>query len=156
VSWRVDDVAQGFDELLPDPLNLRVFGKGWYFSKYAAHAQHYTGGSGCVLLAEVAVGNAETVVRRDAARGAPSAGFDSIAVPGRPLPSQAQQRGASTEINEGAPAATATRARRNAAASALRRPCPEAAPTCRGAEYVIFDGSQARPLSLLFFEVDDE
>lgn len=128
-----------------DPLGLTVFGRGWYFSKYASHAHHYTAGGGCLLLAEVAVGNVETVVRRDASRGAPSAGFDSIvipgdcdrgalraplltldglvpaltlAMPGRTLPSQSGVGGA-REMNE---------------------------------EYVVFDGSQALPLCLLFYE----
>ena len=41
---------------------------------------------GCLLLALVAVGDTETVVRRDERRGAPSAGFDSVIVPGRQLP----------------------------------------------------------------------
>ena len=104
-----------------DPLGLRDFGRGCYFSKYAAHAHHYTGGSGCVLLAEVAVGNAETVVVRDAARGAPSEGFDSIVVPGRRLPSQREHKAAAAHVNE---------------------------------EYVIFDGSQALPLCLVYYDAD--
>ena len=83
-------LESGFDEApSPDPTGLAVYGRGFYFSKYAGHAHAYTGGSGCLLLAEVAVGNAETVVRRDgSARGAPSAGYDSMVVPGRRLPSQ--------------------------------------------------------------------
>ena len=32
------------------------------------------------------MGNTETVVKRDERRGAPSPGFDSVIVPGRPLP----------------------------------------------------------------------
>ena len=90
--------------------------------RYAAHAHHYTAGGCCLLLADVAVGNVETVVRRDAARGAPSAGFDSIVIPGRKLPSQSGP-GGGREMNE---------------------------------EYVIFDGSQAVPLSLLFYEPEDQ
>ena len=77
----------GFEDVPADPLGLASYGRGWYFSKYAAHAHHYTAGGGCVLLAQVAVGNTETVVREDASRGAPSHGFDSIVVPGRRLPS---------------------------------------------------------------------
>jgi len=112
----------GFDEAPShDPLGLQVFGRGWYFSRFASHAHHYTGGGGGVLLAQVAVGNAETVVARDAARGAPSEGFDSIVVPGRRLPSQAKGAPAS-EVNE---------------------------------EYVLFDGSQALPLCLLHYDLDD-
>ena len=113
-------LERGFEEVPSaegDPLGLRAFGRGFYFSKYAAHAHHYTGGSGCVLLAEVAVGNAETVVKRDARRGAPSPGYDSIVVPGRRLPSQGDGGGA--EVNE---------------------------------EYVIFDGSQALPLALIYYD----
>ena len=87
----------------------------------ALGAQDQDGGCGCVLLAQVAVGNAETVVARDAARGAPSEGFDSIVVPGRRLPSQAKGAPAS-EVNE---------------------------------EYVIFDGSQALPLCLLYYDLSD-
>ena len=75
------------------PHGLGVFGRGWYFSKYATHALHYTAGGGCVLLAEVAVGNTETDVRRDTGRGAPSAGFDSMVVPGRRLPSAGGLKG---------------------------------------------------------------
>ena len=59
-----------------------------FLIRYAAHAHHYTAGGCCLLLADVAVGNVETVVRWDAARGAPSTGFDSIVIPGRKLPSQ--------------------------------------------------------------------
>ena len=66
--------------------------------RYASHAHHYTAGSGCVLLAEVAVGYAETVVQRDAARGAPSEGYDSIVVPGRRRP--AQPAASVAEVNE--------------------------------------------------------
>ena len=75
-----------------------------------------------MLLAEVAVGRAETVVRRDAGRGAPSAGFDSIVVPGRRLPSQEEHAAGGGAVNE---------------------------------EYVCFDGSQALPLCLLFYDADD-
>ena len=89
----------GFDDVPSDPHGLSVYGRGLYFCKYAHHAHHYTGGSGCVLVAEVAVGNAETVIRRDASRRAPSAGYDSIVVPGRPLPSHAEG-GGSAEVNE--------------------------------------------------------
>lgn len=62
-------------------------------------------------------------MRRDAGRGAPSAGFDSIVVPGRRLPSQASAPGSPErgEVNE---------------------------------EYVVFDGSQALPLHLLFYAAD--
>ena len=38
------------------------------------------------------VGNTETVVKRDERRGAPSAGFDSVIVPGRPLPPAARHQ----------------------------------------------------------------
>ena len=72
-----------------------------------------------MLLAEVAIGRAETIVAQDAARGAPSEGFDSITVPGRRLPSQAHGA-VSAEVNE---------------------------------EYVIFDGSQALPLCLLYYDL---
>lgn len=89
----------GFDDVPADPHGLGVYGRGWYFSKYAAHAHHYTGGGGALLLVDVAVGNTETVVRRDVARGAPSEGYDSIVVPGRRLPSQAGD-GASADVNE--------------------------------------------------------
>lgn len=88
-----------------DPLGLRDYGRGWYFSKFAHHAHQYTGGSGCVMLVDVAVGNTETVVRCDTTRVAPSAGYDSIVVPGRRLPSQERgTRGVSEEyvIFEGA------------------------------------------------------
>ena len=74
-----------------------------------------------MLLVEVAVGNAETVVRRDADRRAPSAGFDSIVVPGRRLPSQGQDAASAAGVNE---------------------------------EYVIFDGSQALPVALLFYDTE--
>ena len=67
--------------------------------RYAAHARHYTAGGGALLWVDVAVGNVETVVRRDASRGAPSAGFDSIVIPGRKLPSQGGSGGA-REVNE--------------------------------------------------------
>ena len=65
-----------------------------YFTRYASRAHHFGsggggGGAGCLLLTLVAVGNTETVVRRDARRGAPSAGFDSVIVPGRQLPQTA-------------------------------------------------------------------
>lgn len=113
-------LENGFDGVPPDPHRLSEYGRGWYFSKYATHAHHYTAGGGCVLLAEVAVGSTETVVRRDAGRGAPSAGFDSMVVPGRRLPSASGLRGVATgDVNE---------------------------------EYVIFDGSQAVPLCLVFYE----
>ena len=59
-------------------------------------------------------------MRRDGGRGAPSAGFDSIVVPGRRLPSQTDEEGA----------ASARGGRFNE-------------------EYVVFDGSQALPLCLL-------
>ena len=93
-------LSSGFDEVPLDPLGLTVYGRGWYFSKYAAHADNYTEGGGCLLLAEVAVGNAETVVRRDPARGAPSPGYDSIVIPGRRLPSQRGIDSTSGEVNE--------------------------------------------------------
>ena len=38
------------------------------------------------------VGNTETVVKRDERRGAPSPGFDSVIVPGRPLPPAARHQ----------------------------------------------------------------
>ena len=59
-----------------------------FLIRYAVYAHHYTAGGCCLFLADVAVGNVETVVRWDAARGAPSTGFDSIVIPGRKLPSQ--------------------------------------------------------------------
>ena len=95
-------LEHGFDGAPPDPHGLGIYGRGWYFSKYATHAHHYTAGGGCVLLAEVAVGNTETVVRRDPSRGAPSAGFDSMVVPGRRLPSAGGLRGggAGGDVNE--------------------------------------------------------
>ena len=65
-----------------------------YFTKYASRAHFYNAGGGCLLLCQVAVGNTETVMRRDGGRGAPSAGFDSIVVPGRRLPSQTGEEGA--------------------------------------------------------------
>eukprot|EP00965_Chrysotila_dentata_P089007 2938543-Pleurochrysis_carterae.AAC.1 len=65
-----------------------TFGRGWYFSRYASYAHYFSNGSGHLLLALVAVGNTETVVRRNASRGAPSPGFDAIITPGRPLPSK--------------------------------------------------------------------
>ena len=67
---------------------MDAFGRGWYFTKYASRAHYYNAGGGCLLLTQVAVGNTETVMRRDGSRGAPSSGFDSIVVPGRRLPSQ--------------------------------------------------------------------
>ena len=114
-------LQSGFQNLPTDPHGLSVYGRGWYFSKYATHAQHYAGGDNCVLLAEVAVGNTETVVRKDSGRGAPAAGFDSMVVPGRRLPAASglATGRAAGEVNE---------------------------------EYVVFDGSQARPLCLLFFD----
>ena len=96
-----------------------------------------------MLLAQVAVGNAETVVRRDEGRGAPSASYDSIVVPGRPLPSlQARPKA-------GAPSAAAasTGPSSSVAASVRRRGGGE-----MSEEYVIFDGSQALPLYLLKYE----
>ena len=101
-----------------------VPGQGWYFSKYARHAQHYTSGGNALLLVEVAVGNTETVVRRDVRgiRRAPSAGFDAMVVPGRRLPSAAGLNAAGGGEDE------------------------------VGEEYVIFDGSQALPLCLVFFD----
>ena len=74
------------------------------------------------MLAEVAVGNPETVVRRNAKRGAPSEGFDSIVVPGRRLPSQ--EAGVMAGSSDA------------------------------GEEYVVFDGSQALPLCLLWYEME--
>ena len=75
---------EGFEAVAPD---AHDFGRGWYFSRYASRAHHLSGGAGALLLAAVAVGNTETVVRRDGRRGAPSEeGFDSIVVPGRALP----------------------------------------------------------------------
>ena len=41
---------------VPDADPLAEYGRGWYLSKCASHAHHYTQGSGCVLLADVAVG----------------------------------------------------------------------------------------------------
>ena len=79
------------------------------------------------LLCLVAVGNTETVMRRDCSRGAPSAGFDSIVVPGRRLPSQAGTR-------DDSGANPAGHARFNE-------------------EYVVFDGSQVLPLCLLEYTV---
>ena len=66
------------------------YGHGWYFSRYASRAHYFNDGSGALLLVQVAVGNTETVVRRDSHRSGPSEGFDSIVVPGRPLPYQAK------------------------------------------------------------------
>ena len=42
---------------VPDADPLAEYGRGYYLSKCASHAHHYTQGSGCVLLADVAVGN---------------------------------------------------------------------------------------------------
>ena len=95
--------------------------------RYASRAHYYNGGCGSVLLCLVAVGNTETVMRRDCSRGAPSSGFDSIVVPGRRLPSQAVGRG---ECG----ANPAGHARFNE-------------------EYVVFDGSQVLPLCLLEYTV---
>lgn len=126
-------LTEGFGAAEPPAQPGGNFGRGWYFSRYASRAHCFTGGSGCLLLALVAVGNTETVVRRDGSRGAPSPGYDSIIIPGRPLP---------------------------AVASALRGPSDPAV-VSRGSyasaphseEYVIFDGSQAMPLYLLQYEV---
>ena len=113
----------GFDQPPDDPYGLAAYGRGWYFSKYATHAQHYTSGGNALLLVEVAVGNTETVVRRDARRGAPSAGFDAMVIPGRRLPSAAGLSAAGGGAGGG-----------------------------EGEEYVVFDGSQALPLCLVFFD----
>ena len=113
----------GFDAAPPEPNGLHVFGRGWYFTRYASRAHHFSGGEGCVLLALVAVGNTETVVKRDERRGAPSAGFDSVIVPGRQLPSTVGQL-----------------------------PSGRAGGGSFGEDYVIFDGSQALPLYLLEYE----
>ena len=68
------------------PVEGAEFGAGWYFSKYASRAHLYNAGGSAVLLALVAIGNTETVVRRDSRRRAPSTGYDSIIVPGRAHP----------------------------------------------------------------------
>ncbi|KAL3906030.1 MAG: hypothetical protein SGPRY_010699 [Prymnesium sp.] len=121
-------LSSGFAEVPSSSLGLEVYGRGWY----ASHAHHYNGGDMCVLLVQVAVGNAETIVRRDAARGAPSRGYDSIVVPGRQLPlqlapAQGKKNGWSPDNDH------------------YRSPVNE--------EYVIFDGSQALPLYILEYEI---
>ena len=93
-----------------------------------------------MLLVQVAVGNAETVVRRDAARGAPSSGFDSIVVPGRQLPSQLH------DAREKKPGWNGPKGRQTADKDRSKR-------AQVNEEYVIFDGSQARPLYLLTYEM---
>ena len=75
-----------------------------------------------IIMAGRAAADPMTPAVGNAARGAPSAGFDSIVIPGRKLPSQSGP-GGGREMNE---------------------------------EYVIFDGSQAVPLSLLFYEPEDQ
>ena len=72
-----------------------------------------------LISAQVAVGNTETVVRRNPSRGAPSEGYDAMIVPGRQLPSRAGSGGG------------------------------RAAGVPSSEEYVIFDGSQALPLHLI-------
>ena len=110
---------------MPLPCNeLHVFGRGWYFTRYASRAHHFASGAGCLLLALVAVGNTETVVKRDERRGAPSPGFDSVIVPGRQIPAGA-----------GLPAG-------RAGGSSFAE------------DYVIFDGSQAQPLHLLEYTAE--
>ena len=132
-------LSRGFVEFPSDALGLEVYGRGWYFTKYASHAHHYNGGSCCVLLVQVAVGNAETVVRRDAGRGAPSTGFDSIVVPGRQLPSQLHG------VRDKKPGWNGPKGSQPADKDHKRSPVNE--------EYVIFDGSQALPLYLLEYEM---
>jgi len=122
-------LAQGFSELEPpEQPGIITFGRGWYFSRYASRAHSFAAGSGHLLLARVAAGNIETVVRCDGARGAPSPGYDSIIVPGRPLP-------------------VATSARKGAHAGRSSQ-----APAPFSEEYVIFDGTQAMPLHMLKYE----
>ena len=113
-------MQRGFDSTVLEP--SADFGRGLYFSRYASSAHRFSGGAGALLLALVAVDNTETVMRPDASRGAPSAGYDSIVIPGRKDPSCASAGGAS----------------------------PASARFCE--EYVIFDGSQALPLYLLHYE----
>lgn len=112
-------LSDGFDAAPLQRNEAHVFGRGWYFTRYASRAHHFAGGTGCLLLALVAVGQTETVVKRDERRGAPSPGFDSVIVPGRQLPSSATHpsgRGGGGSFSE---------------------------------DYIIFDGSQAQPLYLL-------
>jgi len=114
-------LEDGFDSV-PLDSSSGAYGRGWYFSKYASHAHCFSGGCGALLLALVAVGSTETVVRRNESRGAPSDGFDSIIIPGRPLPSRAPSSTGSASYGS------------------------------FSQEYVIFDGSQAMPLYLLSYE----
>ncbi|XP_038662885.1 uncharacterized protein si:dkeyp-50b9.1 isoform X3 [Scyliorhinus canicula] len=59
-----------------------IYGQGLYFSPNAATACMLSV-PGLILVANVCIGNAETVMTKNRERDSPSKGFDSILVPGR-------------------------------------------------------------------------
>uniref|UniRef100_UPI00398EC566 uncharacterized protein n=1 Tax=Pristiophorus japonicus TaxID=55135 RepID=UPI00398EC566 len=72
-------IENGFSK---EDFNDEIYGQGLYFSPNASTACMFSV-PGLILVANVCIGNAETVMTKNRERDNPSKGFDSILVPGR-------------------------------------------------------------------------
>ncbi|XP_071498468.1 uncharacterized protein [Diadema antillarum] len=72
-------MSNGFSE---EDFSYGDYGVGLYFSEYPSVAAQFSA-FGKMLVAEVGLGNTESVVKKDRTRVAPPIGFDSIVTPGR-------------------------------------------------------------------------
>ncbi|CAH1776040.1 unnamed protein product, partial [Owenia fusiformis] len=77
---RIENIlSNGFTE---EDFSHGEYGIGLYFSQYPSKAAQFST-LGKILYAEVAIGNTQTVVKKDRTRHRPDTGYDSILTPGR-------------------------------------------------------------------------
>ncbi|XP_013409097.1 uncharacterized protein LOC106172764 [Lingula anatina] len=94
---RIQEIMKnGFSE---EDFSHGEYGRGLYFSQFPSKAAQFSA-LGKMILAEVALGKTESVLKKDRARVFPPRGFDSIVVPGRLAPSEGAPLSGTPSLNQ--------------------------------------------------------